>query len=259
MSKIHGLIDGVLQKECAKCHKVKPVETDFFKAVRGLYKRHNYCKDCCRLNTAKRKGQTPKKELNLQICSRLGCTKPPRNRFERYCSKKCGRYVRDKEKLKAQKSQAVSYLGGQCLKCGYSKCLGALHFHHRDPKTKLFEIGRHIRPWKSVKLELDKCDLLCANCHLELYESWDWDDVGGNTYDQKFRRRLKNQALSFLGRRCSKCSQIFKPSAMTFHHKNPALKKFNITQKRWRFERLILELEKCEILCANCHHEKEFS
>lgn len=68
------------------------------------------------------------------------------------------------------KKKCVEYLSGKCMICGYNKCLAALHFHHRDPKIKDFEIGAaHCRAWDKIKEELDKCDLLCANCHFEVH------------------------------------------------------------------------------------------
>ncbi len=69
----------------------------------------------------------------------------------------------------ARKRKAVDYLGGKCSKCGYKKCLAVLDFHHRDPKTKAFNVSWGILySWERVKAELDKCDLLCKNCHYEL-------------------------------------------------------------------------------------------
>lgn len=69
------------------------------------------------------------------------------------------------------KEMAVEYLGGKCIKCGYDKCIWALDFHHRDSKTKEFSISSygHSRSWERVKAELDKCDLICSNCHRELH------------------------------------------------------------------------------------------
>lgn len=66
------------------------------------------------------------------------------------------------------KQKAVEYLGGECVRCGYNKCLGALDFHHLDPKEK--DIDYHNFKTKfdeKLKKELDKCILLCANCHRE--------------------------------------------------------------------------------------------
>ena len=67
------------------------------------------------------------------------------------------------------KIQGVEYKGGKCIKCGYDKNIAALDFHHRDPKKKKFRLGTDaITDWKTRKKELDKCDLLCANCHREI-------------------------------------------------------------------------------------------
>lgn len=69
------------------------------------------------------------------------------------------------------KRKAVTYKGGKCEICGYSKCLAALTFHHILPEDKSFNISHVLRilPWKLIKKELDKCFLLCANCHCEIH------------------------------------------------------------------------------------------
>ena len=69
------------------------------------------------------------------------------------------------------KKKAVDYKGGSCKVCGYSKSLAALVFHHRDSTQKEFSIS-HLKSasWDSMVRELDKCDLLCSNCHSELHE-----------------------------------------------------------------------------------------
>lgn len=60
-------------------------------------------------------------------------------------------------------------LGGKCSECGYSKCQEALHFHHIDPSSKKFAISsvRASISEKELEEELNKCKLLCANCHTE--------------------------------------------------------------------------------------------
>lgn len=74
------------------------------------------------------------------------------------------------EKRRKVKEKAVEYLGGKCKICGYNKCLSALELHHLDPTQKdpnyhLFKVIFNNR----LKKELDKCILLCANCHKELH------------------------------------------------------------------------------------------
>lgn len=68
------------------------------------------------------------------------------------------------------KELSVSYKGGKCQVCGYGKYPGALDLHHIDPSTKEFGIGDkgYTRSWEKVRKELDKCILVCANCHREV-------------------------------------------------------------------------------------------
>lgn len=69
------------------------------------------------------------------------------------------------------KDRAVEYKGGACQRCGYNKNKVALHFHHLDPSEKDFGLGgHHGKSWESIKLELDKCVCLCANCHSETHD-----------------------------------------------------------------------------------------
>jgi 5-methylcytosine-specific restriction endonuclease McrA len=66
---------------------------------------------------------------------------------------------------------AIEHLGGKCVRCGYKKYPEVLEFHHRDPLKKDFNVSKKglTRSWERVKNEIEKCDLLCANCHRELH------------------------------------------------------------------------------------------
>lgn len=72
---------------------------------------------------------------------------------------------------KAMKKQAVKMRGGKCERCGYDKCIGALQFHHRNPEEKKFGLSMNgiTHSWNEYLLEVEKCDLLCANCHAEAH------------------------------------------------------------------------------------------
>jgi len=68
------------------------------------------------------------------------------------------------------KQRAADLLGGKCLLCRYNNCLSALQFHHKDPRTKLFEVSTNTnRSWEAIKKEVKKCVLLCSNCHTEVH------------------------------------------------------------------------------------------
>lgn len=76
------------------------------------------------------------------------------------------RYMSDRYLL--LKIQCIQYKGGKCQNCGYDRCYAALEFHHRDPKQKDLDWRRlRRRRFEVIRAELDKCDLLCANCHRE--------------------------------------------------------------------------------------------
>jgi 5-methylcytosine-specific restriction endonuclease McrA len=68
------------------------------------------------------------------------------------------------------KTMSIEYKGGKCLLCGYNRFQGALELHHIDSEKKEFGIGDkgYTRSWEKVRAELDKCVLLCANCHREV-------------------------------------------------------------------------------------------
>lgn len=61
----------------------------------------------------------------------------------------------------------IVYLGGLCVDCGFKNHLDAFQFDHilgsptkRDRKAVLGSYG-----WERMREELDKCELVCANCH----------------------------------------------------------------------------------------------
>src|SRR5690242_7325773 len=68
------------------------------------------------------------------------------------------------------KEQLVREAGGRCQICGYDNYIGALQFHHVDPKTKRFGVSHRgiPRALAVAREETRRCVLLCANCHAEI-------------------------------------------------------------------------------------------
>lgn len=81
---------------------------------------------------------------------------------------------RRRERRTTLKYAAVQAKGGCCQKCGYRKNLAALQFHHPDRAYKhedwhmLFrQVAHSSKHIKTLAAQLEKCELLCANCHAE--------------------------------------------------------------------------------------------
>lgn len=74
------------------------------------------------------------------------------------------------ERRKTKKAMSVEYLGGKCIKCGYDKNYASLEFHHRESEEKEWQLNHLMTSsFERIKKELDKCDLMCGNCHNELH------------------------------------------------------------------------------------------
>lgn len=75
--------------------------------------------------------------------------------------------IKRRQKLK---EIAIKYKGGKCEKCGYNKDLPWVYdFHHINPNEKDFKISNFSGSEQKMKEELDKCMMLCSNCHRETH------------------------------------------------------------------------------------------
>lgn len=166
-------------KTCQKCKK------EFLSKLVTIEKTHNlqsrkYCLECSPF----KQHNTKKLEFCIihpiidgeKFC--VGCnTKKTINEFytrykriRKYCKSCSNVFSINRQQIFKQK--CISYKGGKCEVCGYSKSSWALEFHHKNSTEKDFSIS-------SVKMksfddiifkELDKCNLLCSNCHREQHE-----------------------------------------------------------------------------------------
>ena len=155
--------------------------------------------------------------------------------------------------------------------------------------------GSHNRSWPTLREELDKCVLLCKNCHAELHAN---DDPSGrqrrpgrpstpengkpcrcancgreyrhdyrkghgrrvcnscrsNRGGRAAREALKRRLIEAAGVRCQLCGYDACYAALCFHHVRTHAKGFNFAGSHLRSgTALTEELEKCVLLCQNCH------
>jgi hypothetical protein len=170
-----------LSKTCAKCGK------DFLKypVINGKRQDNTTrlnCYECSPFGFHSLKNQKHEEEDRSGVRTCISCLiqKPltaeffsdKRNFLRRECksclSKKTIRHQQ------AQKQIWLDYKGRKCEICGYSKSARALHFHHKNPNEKSFTLSQYKnRAIDVMKRELDKCLLLCANCHAEEHDRID--------------------------------------------------------------------------------------
>lgn len=103
----------------------------------------------------------------VEIAELLGCNK---STVSTYTKENFSKREYNKTRRNSLKLMSIEYKGGKCSICGYDKCVDALDFHHLDPSTKdERNMVRGTRSFSAIKEELDKCILLCSNCHRETH------------------------------------------------------------------------------------------
>ena len=102
------------------------------------------------------------------------------------------RHVSDARKR--LKEKLVEYKGGACEVCGYNKCITALEFHHVNPNEKEFGIGSmKVLSFEKCKKEVDKCMLVCANCHREIHHQ---QAIENQQKEEEIRKEIYGEILN---------------------------------------------------------------
>lgn len=155
---------------CKKCKGTFPNRKIIDGRIRNLQRRR-YCLNCSSFGSKNTKQLHVFKVSKQCNCTCLICGKEYQYSRKRGDTKsKCSSCKTNQRRFEI-KERAVKYKGGCCSRCGYDKCIKALTFHHKDPSKKDFQIsGNHSRKWKVIKKELDKCILVCSNCHIEIHD-----------------------------------------------------------------------------------------
>jgi len=155
-----------------------------------------------------------------------------------------------------------------CLDCGGRFKPHQMDFDHRDPSRKAFNVmtGRAmLMSTQRVLAEVAKCDIVCANCHrvrTQAARSQRPAGVPGKSrYVERHREYWRRQAALLAQLRevpCRDCGGHFPPFAMEFDHRDPTLKSGTVTQMIGRAGtmRILDEVAKCDIVCANCHRAR---
>lgn len=72
-----------------------------------------------------------------------------------------------------RKRQAIRFLGSKCVRCSETDII-VLSFHHlREKKFNVASVlGKKAVSWEEIETELNKCVLLCFNCHAREHHTY---------------------------------------------------------------------------------------
>ena len=182
-----------------------------------------------------------------------------------------------RRKNRLEKQDYLSTLKlGPCKDCGKHSIKEARTFDHRPDEQKKFDIYRLANhPTANLdKLisEIQKCDLVCVGYHRDRSQSRLTPYViccrphrrvgqvqgckGCTHYYSLSRLRAKRLWLvrSYKNRPCKDCGIIFEPWKMDLDHLFDKVDTVsNLVGSQASLERILTELEKCEVVCCWCH------
>jgi len=151
---------------CANCGNSFPNKKVIDGKERVLNSRE-YCLECSSFGQHNTKQIHKEDELEFEVCQDCG-REYEYDRDKGHRRNRCNSCSVSRRR-EAKKQDLVDYAGGECQDCGYDKCNRALAFHHNDPEQKSFgiNISSMTKDYETLVEEVDKCTLLCSNCHME--------------------------------------------------------------------------------------------
>ena len=116
-----------------------------------------------------------------------------------------------KNHRRKRKKDIIYIMGDKCCICGYNKCQSALELHHLKPEEKDFTIGQTLNKDLEIILkELQKCILVCANCHREIHSGL-IESLNNTSFIQSRANEIltqKNKLITHQVFYCKNCGNI---------------------------------------------------
>lgn len=140
-------------KTCTKCGDEYPPTTQYFYSDSSKPDGLTYsCRICQRKADAIRRAEGRKRNVKRTLQN---------------IKRAAGYMLRHKNKRKSQLAALKLDIG--CQLCDYRICSRALEFHHKSDKD--YNVSQMAgRSVETIRSELCKCIVVCANCHAETHD-----------------------------------------------------------------------------------------
>jgi hypothetical protein len=170
------------------------------------------------------------------------------------------------------------FRNAECMDCGI-RDFAVLELDHREPLDKRDDVSTLIRrrhSWSLISKEIAKCDVVCANCHRKRtakYFGWrkllglemlvlpqlpkrgtpDYERIKNARNVLRRRHRHRSHLLTFLREHpCAICGED-DPVVLDFDHVRDKVRHVSDAALRGGWTKLLVEIARCRVLCANCH------
>lgn len=215
----------------------------------------------------------------LQTYCKICQSRRSREHYQRNADAYKERIARNNQITRGEnRRKLLEYLSHEaCVDCGLTDMV-ALEFDHHDPTQKVRDVSTMVQKgfaWTTVLREMSKCDIVCANCHrVRTAHQFSWHKIaprivtlpvlprrGTADYERiKSRRsglarRDRNRLLVWNYLRthsCALCGES-NPVVLEFDHLTKKLHDIGWLIPASCTARILTEIEKCRVLCANCH------
>jgi hypothetical protein len=249
-------------KTCPKCLEEKPL-TEFKLKKDG--KHHSWCNPCCR-DYSRNLSQTPDQKAKRAAWYQANAGKvatqakarressralyePARQRWATENRDKMLTYFQEKGRGFREWVDSLK-TGKPCLDCARTFAPYVMEYDHvrGEKRHNIAKMANH-KPERVLE-EISKCDLVCCACHRIRSHSRRKPPTTKKLVD--FREWLDLLKAN----PCTDCGRVLAPVAMDFDHTQDD-KIENITNMwSWGRAKVLGELAKCELICANCHRER---
>jgi 5-methylcytosine-specific restriction endonuclease McrA len=171
-----------------------------------------------------------------------------------------------RKRRRAKQDLLYEYLLTQCCEICGEKDIIVLEFDHVGTKIKNISRMVNNHSWKMVQKELKECRVLCTNCHRRrTAEQLNWYVLeflkNQNTEmklcpPQKGRKKKQDRLYNYLSGKCCEVCGEEDIVTLEFDHLEEKTDMISEMIFRRKWEVVQTEINKCQILCANCHKRK---